>query len=315
MSEKQGQSLPSIQKKTLTCFDSEQLNDVVKGVDFGIQQLDKGSFQADLSSIAIGRGTIDRGYYSRTTLTQGALSKENMILAFINHTQGEGSIGGETVKEHTILMGYENAPVDLVLAPDTQWTAFQFERKDLLRAGISLHEETNSVYPLHSQKHHILNQHFSEIFHYLENITPDLNSSPNTEILYNYLLSLYAKTIDQTRGVTTLKQKESSFLAKKIYQYIQNHSNDIIQMIDLTALTGKSERTVERIFKKHFGIAPYAYLKIHRLHLIRNRLIQTDPHSVNITHLAMENGFMQMGYFCSEYKKMFDETASETLRK
>jgi len=28
-----------------------------------------------------------------------------------------------------------------------------------------------------------------------------------------------------------------------------------------------------------------------------------DPSSVNITYVAMKNGFMQMGYFCGEYKK------------
>ena len=89
-----------------------------------------------------------------------------------------------------------------------------------------------------------------------------------------------------------------------------------LQMIELTALTGKSERTIERIFKKHFGIAPYAYLKIHRLHLIRNKLIDArESIAVNIGDIAMENGFMQMGYFGSEYKKLFNETPSQTLQR
>jgi AraC-like DNA-binding protein len=44
--------------------------------------------------------------------------------------------------------------------------------------------------------------------------------------------------------------------------------------------------------------------------------MQVDkPSTVNITHIAMANGFMQMGYFASEYKKMFGETPSETLRR
>ena len=85
-------------------------------------------------------------------------------------------------------------------------------------------------------------------------------------------------------------------------------------MIELTALTGKSERTVERIFKKHFSIAPYAYLKILRLHLIRKQLLQRDETvTTNIGDIAMKNGFMQMGYFASEYKKTFGEIPSETL--
>lgn len=316
MSNTQDTSATALLKQSLTCFDSEQLNDVVKGVDFEIHQLDKGSFQADLSSIPIGKGMIDRGYYSRTTLTEGTLSKENMILTFINQTQDEGSINGEAVKEHTILMGYENASVDLVLAPHTQWTAFQFKREDLFKPGISLHKDANAVYSLHHQKYNVLNQHFNEIFKHLENINSDLRSSINTEMLYNHLLSLYAQTIDHTRDITTPKQKEAAFLAKKIYHYFQKHAGDPIQMIDITRLVNKSERTVERIFKKYFGVTPYTYLKLHRLHLVRKKLMSKENTStVNITHIAMENGFMQMGYFGSEYKKLFNETPSQTLRR
>ncbi len=87
-------------------------------------------------------------------------------------------------------------------------------------------------------------------------------------------------------------------------------------MIELTALTGKSERTVQRIFKKHFGITPYSYLKIHRLHLIRKQLLQRDESApANIGDIVMKHGFMQMGYFGSEYKKIFGETASETFQR
>ncbi|MEA3455016.1 MAG: helix-turn-helix domain-containing protein [Campylobacterota bacterium] len=87
-------------------------------------------------------------------------------------------------------------------------------------------------------------------------------------------------------------------------------------MIHLTELIGKSERTVERIFKKYFNLSPYTYLKIHRLNRIRNYLIQANnPSTVNITHTAMANGFMHMGYFASEYKKTFGERPSDTLQR
>ena len=149
----------------------------------------------------------------------------------------------------------------------------------------------------------------------MEETKDTLKTSINTELLYNHILSIYADALNQTTSLTHLKRSESILLAKKIYQYIHDNATEPIQMIHLTQLTGKSERTVERIFKKYFGVAPYSYLKLHRLHLIRSQLKKGNPSTLNITYLAMENGFMQMGYFGSEYKKLFNETPSETLRR
>ena len=138
----------------------------------------------------------------------------------------------------------------------------------------------------------------------------------NPDILYQHLVSRFSYVLEETKSVTPLKAKESALLAKKIYHYIHEHASFPIQMIHLTALIGKSERTVERIFKQYFSLSPYAYLKVHRLHLIRNKLYELAPNSAsNITHIAMENGFMSMGYFSKEYKKLFNETPTETLHK
>ena len=41
---------------------------------------------------------------------------------------------------------------------------------------------------------------------------------------------------------------------------------------------------------------------------------QEDLNAINITQVAMENGFMHMGYFGSEYKKLFNETPTDTWK-
>ena len=125
--------------------------------------------------------------------------------------------------------------------------------------------------------------------------------------------SIYASALDHIKDVSPLKRNESFLLSKKILTYLKNHADQPIQMIELTVLTSKSERTVERIFKRYFGIAPYAYLKLHRLHLIRHQLLQGKDSTIG--DIAMKYGFIQMGYFGNEYKKLFNEMPSQTLRK
>lgn len=315
MSEKQGHHPSPIQKQTLTCFDSEQLSNVVKGADFELHQLDKGSFRADLLSISLGNGILDRGCYSRSVLTQGLFPQEYITCGFVHHAQKEGRLNGSSMQKYDMVLSDKGGVLDYHLAPNTLWSSFQFKPEDLQKTGITLGKNFSNIYRLDPQMQQTLSFGLSEAFRLLEKTHEDHVSFINKEMLYNHILSLYAHAFDQADETIHLKQDQSAFYAKEILYYIHTHANEPIQMIDLTALIGKGERTVERLFKKHFGIAPYAYLKIHRLHLVRKHLMQTDPCAVNITHLAMENGFMQMGYFCSEYKKMFGETASETLSR
>jgi len=306
---------PPIQKQTFTCFNGDQLSDVVKGASFELQQLDKGAFRADLFSASLGNGILDKGYYNLSVLTKGTFSQEYMTCGFVHEANKEGHLNGEVMHKHDILLCDEGGPLDYCLAPDSLWSTFQFKRNDLLKTGILLPKNSSTIYHLDKEMKKAFSLKLAEIFKVLEGTNETLSPSVNPDMLYNHILEIYAHAFNHATSITHPKRTESALLAKKIYQYIHDNADEPLQMIHLTELVGKSERTVERIFKRYFNLSPYTYLKIHRLNRIRNCLMQADnPSTANITHIAMANGFMQMGYFCSEYKKTFGETASETLR-
>ena len=217
------------------------------------------------------------------------------------------------MQKYDILLGDEGGPLDCNFGANTIWLSFQFRREDLLKTGISLTQDNSRLYCSNKDTHDSFSMKLGEIFTYLEKTSTDLAPSINADMLYNHILSLYGQVFDTSTSSIYLKRSEAVLLAKKIYHYLNENAAKPIQMIDLTDLTGKSERTIERIFKKYFGIAPYAYLKLHRLHLIRHQLIQGEDSTIG--DIAMKYGFMQMGYFGNEYKKLFNETPSQTLRK
>jgi AraC family ethanolamine operon transcriptional activator len=210
-------------------------------------------------------------------------------------------------------MGDEGGPLSSCIPGDTHWSSFQFKRDDLLKLGIKLDTDNSKIFHLKQKMQNDFSTKLGGILNYLEKENDEKVAQINTELLYHHILGIYANAIDHTKDIVHLKRDESLLLSKKILSYLKDHADQPIQMIELTALTGKSERTVERIFKKHFGIAPYAYLKIHRLHLIRHQLIQRKNETIG--DIALKYGFIQMGYFGNEYKKLFNEMPSQTLRK
>ena len=239
-----------------------------------------------------------------------------MSFGFIHDCKNTFNLNGTILQKHDVLMGDEGGPLTSCIPADTHWSSFQFKRNDLLKLGIQLEKDNKKILHFSKKMQENLSSRLGGILTYLEEADHHQTLQINKELLYHYILGIYANALEHTKDISYLKSDESFLLSQKIHTYLNDHSDQPIQMIELTALTGKSERTVERIFKKHFGITPYTYLKIHRLHLIRKQLLQRDESvTANIGDIAIKNGFMQMGYFGSEYKKIFGETASETLRR
>jgi AraC family ethanolamine operon transcriptional activator len=73
------------------------------------------------------------------------------------------------------------------------------------------------------------------------------------------------------------------------------------------------ERTLEIVFRESYGLTPVRYLKLRRLEGTRRALTRTE-HG-NVTDVALEFGFWHLGHFAADYKALFGEAPSQTLRR
>lgn len=62
-------------------------------------------------------------------------------------------------------------------------------------------------------------------------------------------------------------------------------------------------------------MGPKRYRLLRRLHLARRALREAAPDTTSVTDIAMRHGFWQLGHFAVDYRALFDETPSATLRK
>jgi transcriptional regulator GlxA family with amidase domain len=56
------------------------------------------------------------------------------------------------------------------------------------------------------------------------------------------------------------------------------------------------------------------YLRRLRLHHVHAELAANSPNSLTVTTVAGRWGFVHLGRFASQYRQLFGETPSETLR-
>ncbi|MEM5316413.1 helix-turn-helix domain-containing protein [Paraburkholderia sp. JHI869] len=97
-------------------------------------------------------------------------------------------------------------------------------------------------------------------------------------------------------------------------QFIHDNARENIALEDIERAAGVSRYKLFEGFGQHFGHAPMAYLKKYRLEAVRREIL-SDCSERNVSSIAMNWGFSHLGRFSSDYKQLFGETPSQTLKR
>jgi AraC-like DNA-binding protein len=82
---------------------------------------------------------------------------------------------------------------------------------------------------------------------------------------------------------------------------------------DICSAVHASSRALQNAFKHVYGIPPKSYQKALRLAAVRQGL-KDGREGTTVSATAVRWGFFQFGYFAMDYRRMFGEGPSETLR-
>ena len=93
------------------------------------------------------------------------------------------------------------------------------------------------------------------------------------------------------------------------------HIDEPLHISALCRTLEVSERTLRKAFHKACGVAPCRHLRMLRLSKARRALLCADCKLVTVTEIATCFGFVELGRFSVEYRKMFGETPSQTLHR
>ncbi|MBY4676711.1 AraC family transcriptional regulator [Marinobacterium arenosum] len=100
----------------------------------------------------------------------------------------------------------------------------------------------------------------------------------------------------------------------QLMAYIEAHIRDDLAVEELAQVANVSVRTVYNLFAKYFNVTPKLFIKQSKLRSLREEL-QNNAAIRNVTEVALDYGFSHLGRFSSDYRKMFGELPSETLRQ
>jgi AraC-like DNA-binding protein len=91
------------------------------------------------------------------------------------------------------------------------------------------------------------------------------------------------------------------------------HLDEPLHISALCRTLEVSERTLRKAFHKLYGVPPCRHLRMLRLSQARRALLAADDKLVTVTEIATGCGFLELGRFSVEYRKVFGESPSQTL--
>jgi AraC family ethanolamine operon transcriptional activator len=101
-------------------------------------------------------------------------------------------------------------------------------------------------------------------------------------------------------------------LIEQIDHYARAHRQEPLKLAELAAMTGRSERSLQYLFREIFGLTPQAWFKIMRLNGAYRDLNDPAAAHAAIAQVAGRWGFDHLGRFARDYRRLFGETPSAT---
>lgn len=100
---------------------------------------------------------------------------------------------------------------------------------------------------------------------------------------------------------------------QSVISYIDLHAHQPISLQNLCEISCSSASKLNFLFNEYYHVPPMQYLKQIRL---KNayEMISQQPF-LNISEIALLNGFNHLGHFSHDYKKMFNETPKQTAKR
>jgi AraC family ethanolamine operon transcriptional activator len=306
---------------------STRLNDVLdlqhiaRGVNMEITQLDPGAFESDVSQLKVRNVLASLISPNKRLRLQGKVNY--LTVSFLSHESESPKWHGISAGPGDILAANAGETFDLVVPPGVAAHCISVigNSEVALRklGGPVLADKLSGTarpIPCDPDALRKIRTWFAERFDSFA-VDSEIRNGPASELEQEFLLQLAAcmraGQPSSNSGDSTVPGRID--VARRVEQHLLEDPAIPLTIDDLCRVAGTSRRTLEYAFRDYFGTSPKRFIKALRLNAARDDLLHVDYGSAQVMEIASGWGFTHMGQFSADYRRMFGEKPSETLRR
>jgi len=322
---------PQQQPPAVDCFDlSESITTDADDHAAGLQhwqqdyeQLSGGSFYGVLDEAWFGTVQIFRERTNQVVHETGGAWDGSRTIGVPNAVDGEGLFGGAAFHVDSIITLGSGDELDFRTPRSLDIVAVTADACALKEFGETVwHIDTDAKVP-RSGVLNCASEVPARLREFLMLLLASIKSSPKMlnypqirkgmeQEIYNNIILAIGDTSSTTDAAVAPSRKA---VVDKVREYILAHREEPVTVADLCEALNVSRRTLQYSFQAVLNVNPVAYLRAIRLNGTRRalRAAAGDP-AVTVADIAARWGFWHMSHFAADYKLMFGELPSQTLR-
>lgn len=301
--------------------DVDEFRRIARAVDMDITQLDAGAFDGDLAQLKVRNVLASLTTSNRRLRLQGNV--RFLTLSFAIHASGSAKWRGISVGPGDVLAVNPDETFDVIIPPGASAYCISVvgNAEVTLRnlGGPALARKlSDTAHPIECDPDAVcemeswLVQQFAE-FGADSDIEYGLALDLEHEFLRRLAACMRAETPSLSKGDSTILARID--VARRVEKHLLDDLTLPQTVDDLCHVAGTSRRTLEYVFREYFGTSPKRFIKALRLNAARNDLLRGDHGSDHVEEIATGWGFNHMGQFSTDYRHMFGERPSDTLRR
>jgi len=265
--------------------------------------------------------------YGCATLLKGKTRPGFLGLALCQMGWGSATYIGNAIPENNLLLLNSEQDFYLKTASECKMTVLLCPIHELLAAGASQPGSLSAddlqrpgLYCSETKLHTDISTYVNYFFDFSTVPTAQDLHSQDIQAIRHLLLSkilrlaAWALTADSTQVLYQQPSHRRQLVEQLETLMLNNLENSSLTQEQLCEHVGKSQRTIYYAFDEVYGVPPMEYYKFLRLRAVRQRLKRSDLSSTTVTQIATSYGFCHMGQFACDYKKLFGESPSSTLK-
>ncbi|WP_052288248.1 helix-turn-helix domain-containing protein [Leptolyngbya iicbica] len=251
--------------------------------------------------------------------------KQTEFLTFVMILKGSGQQGIENSRLVTedYLFGFDpEREADLVFPGGCLYCAV-YIRPDIFEVYTQALNRLDLDAKFLASNYVYMPESFPSLRGYLEKLyelliqrSPLLQKPVFQQIVLADFLPLFITALpSQRENKLAIKFFRRSRLVKQADEYMRSHLDQPLTLTDLCTALGTSSRALCYGFQEIFGMSPMAYLKTLRLQGVFRVLRTAQSSPKTVTEVATQFGFYHLGFLARDYKQMFGELPSATLKR
>jgi AraC-like DNA-binding protein len=284
----------------------------------------RGDYRAEMTRIDLHRLRMQRGAENLPRV-MNVRRRDPRVSVFFMTEQKQAPLhvrGMELTKDEIAVLGTGSADHHLSSGA-SRWGSMSLAPEDFAAAGAAILGRELSAPSSLTRRHtpppevlsRLLNLH--EAVGHLAKTAPDILAQPEVaRALEQSLVHAMISCISSGEvAATSSAHYRHAMIMRRLEELLEENTDQTLYLAELCAAAGASDRTLRALCHEHLGMSPMRYLWLRRMHLARCALRTADPETATVTEIATNSGFWELGRFSVEYRSLFGESPSATLRR